>query len=160
RLLPFRYSNAQIAYHESPVKYPVRFVSGRTDEIIVGNGPSEMLVAPVITQGATSRQVQLPSGANWINYWTGAVSGGGTTPTVSAPLDKLPIFVKAVSIIPMGPSMEFVDQRPADPLTLDVYPSGATSYTLYEDDGKTNAYIGGAFSKTRFTCDDTSGRVA
>lgn len=159
RLLPFRYSNAQIAYHESPVKYPVRFVSGRTDEIIVGNGSSEILVAPVITQGATSRQAQLPAGATWINYWTGASAGGGSALTVSAPLDRVPIFVKAGSIIPMGPSMEYVDQEPADPLTLDIYPSGATSYTLYEDDGVSNAYISGAFSKTRFTCDTAGGQV-
>ena len=96
RLLPFRYSNAQIAYHETPVKYPVRFVEGTTDEIIVGNGDSELLVAPVHVQGTTARQVQLPAGKAWIDYWTGRVYDGGGTSTMDAPLDKVPIFMKAI----------------------------------------------------------------
>jgi alpha-glucosidase (family GH31 glycosyl hydrolase) len=156
RLLPFRYSNAQIAFHESPVRYPVSFVSGTTDEMLVGSGDSQILVAPVHTQGATSRIVKLPSGS-WINYWTGKVSAGGTSPSVAAPLDKVPMFVKAGSIIPMGPDIEWVDQKPADPLTLDIYPAGATSYTLYEDDGISNDYLTGGFSKTTLSCDDTHG---
>jgi alpha-glucosidase len=160
RLLPFRYSNAQVAFHESPVKYPVRFVSGRTDEIIVGNGASEILVAPILTAGATSGDAHLPSGKSWIHYWTGSVHAGGSTPTVAAPLDRVPMFVKAGSIIPMGPDLEWVDQHPADPLTLDIYPSGATSYTLYEDDGVSLDYQGGAFSRTVFSCDDAGGNVA
>ena len=152
RLLPFRYSNAQIAYHEKPVKYPVRFVSGTTDEIIVGNGDSEMLVAPVHVQGAIFRPVQLPAGTSWINYWTGEAHDGGTSPQVSAPLDQVPIFVKAGSIIPMGPDMQYVDEKPADPLTLDIYPAGKSSYTFYEDDGKSNGYQQGKFAQTQFTC--------
>jgi hypothetical protein len=57
----------------------------------------------------------------------------------------------------MGPVIHYVDEAPADPLTLDIYPSGATSYTLYEDDGVTEAYMGGAFSTTQLSSDDTSG---
>lgn len=154
RLLPFRYSNAQICYHETPVKYPVRFVPGRKDEIIVGGGDSEMLVAPIHDQGATSGEAHLPAGKKWINYWTGEVYPGGTVPTVSAPLDKVPLFVKAGSIIPMGPEMEYVDQKPADPLTLDIYPSGSSGYTLYEDDGQSNDYQSGGYAKTLLSCDD------
>jgi alpha-glucosidase (family GH31 glycosyl hydrolase) len=152
RLLPFRYSNAQIAYHESPVKYPVRFVTGAADEIIVGNGDSELLVAPVHVEGAKSREVRLPAGAAWINYWSGKVFDGGTSPTVEAPLDQVPIFVKAGSIIPMGPEEHYVDEKPADRLTLDIYPAAKSSYTLYEDDGKSNDYKQGKFARTRFGC--------
>ncbi len=159
RLLPFRYSNAQIAYHETPVKYPVRFVPEHGDEIIVGNGSSEILVAPVTTQGATSREVFLPSGAKWIHWWTGQIYEGGTASSVPAPLDQVPMFVKAGSIIPMGPEMEYVDEKPADPLTLDIYPSGSSSYTLYEDDGVSTAYMGGAFSRTKFSSDDSAGKL-
>jgi alpha-glucosidase (family GH31 glycosyl hydrolase) len=158
RLLPFRYSNAQIAYHETPVKYPVRFVSTIAHaQIIAGNGPSEILVQPVTTAGATSAQVNLPSDASWIDYWTGDVYEGGASPTVSAPLDRVPMFVKAGSIIPMGPAVHWVDEVPADPLTIDIYPSGATSYTLYEDDGATDAYLDGAFTTTALTADNTGG---
>jgi hypothetical protein len=58
----------------------------------------------------------------------------------------------------MGPAIHYVDEAPADPLTLDIYPSGSTRYTLYEDDGVTEAYMAGAYSTTQFTSDDTSGR--
>ena len=159
RLLPFRYSNAQICYHETAEKYPVRFVTGRTDELIVGSGDSELLVAPIHDQGATAGEAHLPAGKQWINYWTGEAYSGGSVPNVSAPIDKVPLFVKAGSIIPMGPEMEYVDQRPADPLTLDIYPSGKSSYTLYEDDGKSNDYETGGFAKTLLSCDDAGGNV-
>jgi hypothetical protein len=134
------------------VKYPVRFVSGTADEIIVGNGDSELLVAPVHVQGATSREVQLPEGSSWINYWTGKAAAGGTSASVSAPIDRVPIFVKAGSIIPMGPEIQYVDEKPADRLTLDIYPLGKSSYTLYEDDGKSKGYQQGKFARTQFTC--------
>ena len=156
RLLPFRYSNAQIAYHESPVKYPVRWIG--STQIVVGNGDSELLVQPVTSQGATTAKVKLPSGASWIEYWTGSVKAGGSTATVDAPLDKVPIFIKAGSIIPMGPTLHWVDEVPADPLTLDIYPAGRTRYTLYEDDGISSGYLGGAYSTTRFTSDATGSR--
>ena len=146
RLLPFRYSNAQVLYHETPAKYPVTFTG--TNQILLGSGSTQMMVAMVTTQGATSRSVSFPSGANWINYWTGAVQTGGTSATISAPLNQVPLFVRAGSIIPMGPDLHWVDEQPADPLTLDTYPSGNTSYTLYEDDGASLGYQAGAFSRT------------
>ncbi len=158
RLLPFRYSSAQAAYHETPVRHPVRFVDGRSDEILLGGGASEILVAPIHVAGATTGEVHLPAGAAWIDYWTGTRHPGGTVPTVPAPLQVVPIFVKAGAIIPMGPEMGYVDEKPADPLTLAIYPSGNTSYTLYEDDGVSRAYMTGAFSTTGFSCDDSGGR--
>jgi hypothetical protein len=67
------------------------------------------------------------------------------------------MFVKAGSIIPMGPAVHWVDEMPVDPLTLDIYPSGATSYTLYEDDGVSDAYLDGAFTTTALAADNTGG---
>lgn len=153
RLLPFRYSNAQAAYHEKPAKYPVHFVPGRQDEIILGNGDTEILVAPIHDEGAVTGEAHLPAGKAWINYWTGEVYPGGSTPSVDAPLDHVPIFVKAGSVIPMGPDLSYVDEKPASPLTLDIYPSGKSTYTLYEDDGQSGEYKQGKFSRTQFTCD-------
>ncbi len=118
RLLPFRYSNAQIAYHETPVQYPVTFIG--TTQILVGSGQSQFLVQPVTTQGATSVTVRLPAGSSWIDYWGGAVYAGGTSPTIAAPIDQEPVLVKAGSIIPMGPPIQIVDDAPADALTLDI----------------------------------------
>jgi hypothetical protein len=69
------------------------------------------------------------------------------------------VFVKAGAIIPMGPVQHYVGELPADPLTLDIYPAGSTSYTLYEDDGISEGYLGGAYSTTELSTDDTSGHV-
>jgi alpha-D-xyloside xylohydrolase len=158
RLLPFRYSNAQATYHESPVKYAVAWV-GATQLILSGSGDSQILVQPVTTEGATTAAVTLPAGSSWTHYWTGASYPGGATATVAAPIDQEPIFVKAGSIIPMGPPLHWVDEAPADPLTLDIYPAESTSYTLYEDDGITRGYLGGAYSTTRFSSTLTGGHV-
>ena len=155
RLLPFRYSSALKAYEEKPVAYPVSWIG--STQLLVGSGDSQLLVQPVTVAGATTASVVLPAGTAWVHYWTGTSYPEGTVVTVAAPIDQEPIFVKAGSIIPMGPTMGWVDEVPADPLTLDVYPAGATGYTLYEDDGISEGYLGGAYATTRFTSDDTSG---
>lgn len=155
RLLPFRYSNAIRQYEVLPLQYGSHW-NGST-QLVNGIGDSQILVQPVTTAGATSASVTPPSGANWIDFWTGAVYSGGSAHTVPAPINHIPMLVRAGSIIPMGPVMEWVDQVPPDPLTLDIYPAGSTSYTLYEDDGVTTQYAAGAFSTTRFTSDITSG---
>jgi alpha-glucosidase (family GH31 glycosyl hydrolase) len=154
RLLPFRYSNALIAYQVTPAAYPVTWIG--STQILVGSGSSQMLVQPITTAGATTASVTLPPGT-WIHYWTGTPYTG--TAMVAAPIDQEPIFVKAGSIIPMGPPLRWVDEVPADPLTLDIYPAGSTSYTLYEDDGISEGYMGGAYSTTKLSSDDTTGKV-
>jgi hypothetical protein len=157
-LLPFRYSNAQACYHVTgTVQYPVWWPTAT--QIINGHGSSQILVQPVTTAGATTASVKFPSGNNWIDYDTGTVYTGGSTATVPAPVNQVPMFVSAGAIIPMGPAMQYVDQLPADPLTLDIYPSGSTSYTLYEDDGISDLYItDNEFSTTLFTSNNTSGK--
>jgi alpha-glucosidase len=160
RLLPFRYSNAQIAYHETPLQLPVRFEPEDPTAIIVGQGPSEMLVAPVTQEGATARRVSIPAGNDWFDYWTGKSYQGGTLQDLPSPLDQVPILVKAGSIIPMGPEMEYVDQKPADPLTLDIYPAGTSGYRFYEDDGVSNGYLAGEFARTPFSCAAANGGVS
>ncbi len=155
RLLPFRYSNAIQQYEVLPLQYTSHWIG--STQLVNGAGDSQILVQPVTTASATSASVTPPSGANWIDYWTGAVYSGGSAHTVPAPINHIPTLVRAGSIIPMGPVMEWVDQVAADPLTLDIYPAGSTSYTLYEDDGVTTQYAAGAFSTTRFTSNNGSG---
>jgi len=152
RLLPFSYSNAQIQYHEKPVQYQVHWIGSA--QIVNGSGDSQVLVQPVTTASATTASVSFPPGSGWIDYWTGTIYKGGSTQTVPAPIDREPVFIKTGSIIPMGPVMQWVNQVPADPITLDIYPAGRTTYTLYEDDGVTTQYAAGAFSTTKFTSDN------
>jgi len=158
RLLPFRYSNALAAYEKpKPVAYPVTWIG--STQLLVGSGSSQLLVQPVTTAGLVTASVDLPAGSSWIHYFTGKSYEGGKTVSVPAPLDQEPIFVRAGAIIPMGPPLRYVDEVPADPLTLDIYPAGTTSYTLYEDDGVSEGYLGGAYATTKFTSTASSGNL-
>ena len=110
-------------------------------------GPS-LLVAPVYEDTTVRNDIYLPNG-RWIDYWDGTEFNGSTTLNgYAAPLEKLPMFVKAGAIIPMGPEMLYDGQKPMDPITFDVYPSGKSSFSMYEDDGSTQKYKAGAFART------------
>ncbi len=112
-----------------------------------------LLVAPVYEDSPIRNDIYLPAGA-WTDYWDGRVYNGPTTLNVyAAPLDKLPLFVRAGAIIPMYPEMLYDREKPKDPLTLDIYPRGRTSFTLYEDDGLTRQYAAGAFARTTIAVD-------
>lgn len=115
-------------------------------------GPS-LLVAPVYEDTTVRNDIYLPAG-RWIDYWDGAEFNGSTTLNgYAAPLEKLPLFVKAGAIIPMGPETLYDGEKPMDPITLDLYPSGSTTFDLYEDDGSTQKYRTGAFARTRIEMD-------
>lgn len=112
------------------------------------NGPS-LLVAPVYKSGGERDSIYLPAGATWYDYWSGkAINGGQWLRHYPAPLDKLPLFIRSGAIIPMYPYMDYDGQRRADTVTLEVYPSGHTSFNLYEDDGSTRAYKQGGYART------------
>ena len=119
-------------------------------------GPA-LLVAPITEQGATSRRVYLPAGADWYNYWTSERVTGGQAITVSAPIDIIPLFVRAGSIIPMGVPVESTHQTQAIE-RVRVYPGADASFTLFSDDGTTYAYENGAGSITHLHWDDAAGR--
>ncbi len=115
-------------------------------------GPA-FLVAPVTEQGATSRKVYLPAGADWYNYWTNERVKGGQTLTVSAPIDTIPLFVRAGSILPLGAPVESTHQAQAI-ANVRVYPGADADFTLFSDDGTTYAYEKGAGSITRLHWND------
>ncbi len=120
-------------------------------------GPA-FLVAPVTEQGATSRQVYLPAGTDWYNYWTNERIKGGQTITVAAPIDTLPLFVRAGSIIPQGTVIENTHQAQAIAKVL-VYPGADASFTLFSDDGTTYDYENGAGLVTRLHWDDAKQKL-
>ena len=118
-----------------------------------------LLVAPVIWQGLDARPVYLPAGAQWHDLHSGAVYQGGTYQQVAAPLGRTPVFVRVPAIIPMGPVMQHTGEQPLSDVRLHVYRGGgdtATDFTLYEDDGETFDYRGGAFLRTRIRLEGTS----
>ena len=124
-------------------------VFGITDQFMYGPA---LLVNPVTTAGATSRSVYLPAGT-WYNFWTGATVTGGSKTTVDAPLSQIPIFVKAGSIVPMGPKIQYATES-ADPLEIRIYKGQNGSFTLYEDEGDTYNYETGKYATIQFAWDD------
>lgn len=157
QLLPYVYTMAYKNYSTGiPLARPLLF-DDPSDPLLVNESSSYMfgesiLVSPVVSAGQTSKSVYLPAG-RWIDFWSDQSLQGGQAVTVASPLERMPIFVKEGSIIPMQPVMNYTDERPLDTLMLAVYPSRthAAQFTLYEDDGNTLAYQSGAFALTEFT---------
>jgi alpha-glucosidase (family GH31 glycosyl hydrolase) len=107
----------------------------------------------VTEQGATSRAVYLPAGCDWYNYWTNTRYKGGQTITVEAPIDTLPLFVRAGSIVPLGAAVQSTHESQSI-ASLRIYPGADADFTLYSDDGTTYSYEQGANSTTTLHWDD------
>ena len=121
-------------------------------------GPA-LLVCPVTDAGATSRRVYLPKGAGWYDYWTNQYYQGGQWITADAPISRLPLFVRAGSIIPMGPVKQYADQQSAEPLTLKVYPGADAAFSLYDDDGDNYLCETGLYTLAQLKWDNASQRL-
>ena len=117
-------------------------------------GPA-FLVAPVTEQGATHRQVYLPAGCDWYNYWTNERLHGGQTITADAPIDVLPLFIKAGSIVPLGSEVQSTHQQQTI-TSVRVYSGADGSFTLFQDDGTTYTYEKSGGSITKLTWDNAA----
>ena len=106
----------------------------------------QILVAPVLWEGATKRSLRLPEGS-WYDFWTGKKYKGATQVTVDAAIDRIPLFVRAGAVIPMQPVVQYVGEKPLDSLTFVVFPGEQTTSLYYEDDGLSFAYEKGAYMK-------------
>ncbi len=113
----------------------------RGDQYLWGR---DILVAPVVEQGATNRRLYLPRGS-WYDFWTNTRVEGGREIDRAVDLETMPLYVRAGAIIPMGPVREWTSQPVKDLLTLTVYPGADNTFTMYEDDGKTFDYRKGAW---------------
>ena len=98
----------------------------------------------------------LPKGTAWYDFWTGRQYKGGQDVTLETTLDRVPMFVRAGSIVPLGPEMEYVGERSWDSLELRVYPGADAAFTLYEDEGDGYAYEQGAYTTIDMTWDDSA----
>ena len=99
-------------------------------------------------------EVYLPAGLRWYDFWTGETIEGGRTIQADAPIDKLPLFVKAGSIIPMGPFLQYSTEKPANPIELRIYAGANGSFTLYEDENDNYNYEKGVYATIDFTWDE------
>jgi alpha-D-xyloside xylohydrolase len=148
RLLPYIYSEAwQVTANDSTMMRPL-VMDWRTDTGVWNIGDEFMfgpaiLVSPVTEAGATARSVYLPAASAWYDFWTGESVVGGQHIIAPAPLERIPLFVRGGSILPLGPEIEFTEQRSADPIELRVYPGADGAFDLYEDEGDDYGYENG-----------------
>jgi alpha-glucosidase/alpha-D-xyloside xylohydrolase len=128
----------------------------RGDEYLWGR---DILVAPVVEKGVTSRNVYLPRG-EWFDFWTGEKLAGGKEIVKSVDLATMPLFVRAGAIIPFGPIKQFTEEKIEAPLTVQVYPGTNGEFVLYEDDGKTFDFRRGEWMGIRFEWNDKSRKLS
>jgi len=121
-------------------------------------GPS-FLVAPVTVFKARTRSVYLPAGATWYDFETGKAYAGGRRIEAAAPLARMPLFVKAGSIVPTGPVQQYVGEKPDAPITLLVFTGKDGRFELYEDDGLSNGYQRGAYSRIPVSWNEQAGKL-
>ncbi|MGC1782825.1 MAG: TIM-barrel domain-containing protein [Acidobacteriaceae bacterium] len=161
RLLPYIYSLAwQVTNHDSTIMRPL-VMDWRTDPNTwnIGDqfmfGP-DLLVSPVTQKGATSRSLYLPAAPAWYDFWTGQKTTGQQRIEAIAPLDRIPLYVRAGSILTLGPRIEWATEKPAAPIELRVYRGADASFNLYEDAGDTYAYEKGERSIIPIRWDEAS----
>jgi alpha-D-xyloside xylohydrolase len=161
RLLPYIYSAAWGVTNNGETlmrSLPLEFSSDKSareisDQFMFGH---TLLINPVITEGAKERSLYLPAGQDWIDFWTGNRLRGGQRINAEAPLNRIPIYARAGSIIPFGPPMESTSAKP-DPIELRIYAGANADFTLYEDEGDNYDYERGAYSEIPIHWDDKSG---
>jgi alpha-D-xyloside xylohydrolase len=151
RLLPYIYSLAGAAYHDN---YTIMrglamdfakdtAVLNIDDQYMFG---SSLLINPVCEYKQTSRELYLPKSAGWYDFYSGKFYAGAQKINADAPYERMPVFVKAGSIIPFGPELQYTSEKPADTIILNVYTGANASFNIYEDEGTNYSYEKGAFA--------------
>lgn len=176
RLLPYVYSLAGSVWREDGMMVrPLLFEFPNDPQAVACSaeymfGPS-LLVCPVTEPmrfapgGKAIRREEvwtcyLPDGCEWIDFWDGVRYAGGQSVTVPAPLDRIPLFVKAGSILPMAEEgLQYADAAPEGPMEIRIYPGADAAFSLYEDAGDGYGYERGDYSLTTLTWDDASRQI-
>jgi alpha-D-xyloside xylohydrolase len=160
RLLPYVYSLAwKVTNEDYTIQRPLvmDFREDRAtweidDEFLFGPA---LLVSPVIREYATERPVYLPAGTVWYDFWTGVRAAGGREVNASAPIERIPLDVRAGTILPLGPEIEYAGQS-SDPIELRIYPGADGDFTIYEDEGDSYRYEQRAHAVIPIHWDDRS----
>ncbi|MGZ3871840.1 MAG: glycoside hydrolase family 31 protein [Mucilaginibacter sp.] len=121
---------------------------------------AQLYTAPNATPGEKTRKVYLPAAAKWYNFWTGELLNGGQTLDAGAPMDIMPLYVKAGSVIPMGPDMEYATEKVAKNIELRIYPGADGSFKFYEDENDNYNYEKGKFATFTLSWNDKARRLS
>ena len=161
RLMPYIYSLAwRVTNEDYTIQRPL-IMDWRTDLRVrdIGDqfmfGPA-LLVNPVLQSDATRRSLYLPDAPVWYDFWTGESRGGNREIDAHAPLERIPLYVRAGSILPMGPEIEYADEKPGGPIELRIYPGADGEFNLYEDSGDGYDYEHGVYSVIPMHWSDSS----
>jgi alpha-D-xyloside xylohydrolase len=162
-LMPYIYSLGKQTYDTGAPFMRALFMDFPNDPNVSNMGDEYMfgpafLVAPVTEQGRESRQVYLPAGRDWYNYWTNERFKGGQTITAAAPIGIIPLFVAAGSIIPLGADVQNTS-TPQALKEIRVYPGRESEFSLYDDDGVSYDYEKAQGRITRLRWDDERGQL-
>lgn len=163
RLLPYIYSEAwQVTRNGSTMMRPL--VMDFNGDASAVKQPYEymfgkaILVAPIIQPGATQREVYLPESNEWYDFWTGKRLNGGQIVKAEAPLDRIPLFIRAGSIIPMGPVVQYSGEKNDEAVEIRIYEGANGTFTLYEDENDNYNYEKGMYSTIDISWND-SGKI-
>ena len=162
RLLPYTYTVAADTYHRDGTimrGLAMDFTGDKQarevhDEYLFGKA---LLVAPVHKFKAPARMVYLPAGADWYDFNSGERHAGGQTLDAKVTLSRMPLYVRAGSIVPVGPDIQYSAEKPGAPITLLVFTGSDGSFDLYEDDGVSYGYERGEFSRIPMRYDAAKG---
>ncbi|MGD2035512.1 MAG: glycoside hydrolase family 31 protein, partial [Bacteroidales bacterium] len=151
RLMPYIYTLAGNAYHQDYTIMRALVMDFGSDDHVKNIGDQYMfgpaiMVCPVCEFEARDRNVYLPEGSGWYDFYTGIYYQGGQTIVASAPYKRIPLFVKAGAIIPVGPEIEYTGQKDAGEITLFIYKGRSSQFALYEDEGLNYNYEKGDYS--------------
>lgn len=165
RLLPYLYSLSWKVTNENYTIMRALAFDFRTDPAIY-NIPDQYMFGPAFlvnpvteqiysaqTEKSKTRKVYLPK-ATWYDFWTGKTLNGGQTIEASAPMETLPLYIKAGSIVPMGPFLQYATEKQADPIELRIYPGADGQFVIYEDENDTYNYLEGKYATFQFTWSD------
>lgn len=158
QLMPYTYTLAREARDTGLPLMRAMWLHYPDDERARGLGTQfmwgrDLLIAPIFTKGATSREVYLPRG-EWYDWWTNSRTPGGQHVPRDVDLATMPIYVRAGAIIPLDPVRQYAGEPVDEPTTLRVYRGADGQYTLYDDDGVSQEYLQGRGSWTRITWND------
>ncbi len=154
-LLPYNYSTAWEVTSRSGSFMRALFMDFAHDkqvhkidnEFMYGRS---ILVTPVTERGTRHQPVYLPTGTKWYDFWTGEITDGGKTVEKATPIGIMPLYVKAGSIVPWGPKVQYAEEKKWDNLELRIYPGADAAFTLYEDENNNYNYEKGIYSTISF----------
>jgi alpha-D-xyloside xylohydrolase len=163
-LMPYIYSLAGLTYYNDYTIMRAMEMDFGYDENVKNIGDQYMfgpsfLVAPVYRYKARTREVYLPESCGWYDYYSGKYFEGGKKIDADAPYERMPLFVKEGSVIPVGPAIQYTDEKPADPVTFYIYTGRDCAFTLYEDEGINYNYEKGACSTIKISFNNKTRQI-